>query len=57
MEKAGNYSYAIAIMILPLYGALYATREAEKRLETSGYEWAPRAAWWRAGFPWNCNAA
>src|ERR1700730_2141589 len=23
MEKAGNYSYAIAIMVVPLYGGLY----------------------------------
>jgi uncharacterized membrane protein YdcZ (DUF606 family) len=23
VEKAGNYSYAIAIMVVPLYGGLY----------------------------------
>jgi hypothetical protein len=32
MEKAGNYSYAIAVMILPLYGGLYVSALVAERV-------------------------
>jgi HEPN domain-containing protein len=33
VERLGNYAYALAVMVLPLYGGLYATNELARHLE------------------------
>lgn len=43
-ERVGNYLYAFAIIVLPLYGALYLSSLIAQRLEGSRFELAVRAA-------------
>jgi HEPN domain-containing protein len=39
MEKCGNYSYALAVMVLPLYGALYVSSLAAELLGEAHIAW------------------
>jgi hypothetical protein len=45
-EKLGNYSYGVASMILPLYGALFLTSMLAEQMEKSTRAWAVRVAPW-----------
>jgi hypothetical protein len=45
-EKLGNYSYSLAAMILPLYGALFLTEIGAEQMGKSTWAWAVRAARW-----------
>lgn len=42
-ERIGNYSYALALMVPPLYAAVYATEEVAKRVDRPELAWAARA--------------
>jgi hypothetical protein len=39
MEKSGNYAYALAVMVLPLYGALYLSNLAAEHLGQAHLAW------------------
>jgi HEPN domain-containing protein len=40
MEKAGNYCYALAILVLPFYGALFLSNLAAEQLGQAHLAWA-----------------
>jgi HEPN domain-containing protein len=52
LEKLGNYSYALAIMVLPLYGALYLSSLLAERLGQSHWAWAAPAVALGLGVTW-----
>jgi hypothetical protein len=54
MERLGNYSYALALMVVPLYGALWGAGAVAKRFQLEHLAWVALglgalwllAAWW-----------
>src|SRR5438128_9757389 len=52
LERLGNCSYALAIMVLPLYGALYLSSRLADRLEQSHWAWAAPAVAFGLGVIW-----
>jgi HEPN domain-containing protein len=52
LEKLGNYSYALAIVIGPLYGALYVSSLAADRIGQSHLAWSAPAVALGAGIGW-----
>jgi hypothetical protein len=52
LEKLGNYCYALAIMVLPLYGGLYLSSLLADRLGQSHWAWATPAVALGLGAAW-----
>lgn len=52
MERLGNYSYALSILVLPLYAALYGSHLLAVRFEESSLHWAPTAVAAGLGVLW-----
>jgi HEPN domain-containing protein len=52
LEKLGNYSYALAVMVLPLYGGLYLSSLLADQLGQSHWAWAAPAAALSLGIGW-----
>jgi HEPN domain-containing protein len=52
LEKLGNYSYALAVMVLPLYGGLYLSSLLADRLDQSHWAWAAPAVALGLGLAW-----
>jgi hypothetical protein len=52
LEKLGNYAYALAIMVLPLYGALYLSGLLADWLGQSHWAWAAPAVAAGLGIAW-----
>jgi hypothetical protein len=52
MERTGNYAYAIAIMVLPLYGGLYLAHLLAERFEATELNWAAPGVALGVGAAW-----
>jgi hypothetical protein len=52
LEKLGNYSYALAVMVLPLYGGLYLSSLLADRLGQSHWAWAAPTVALGLGLAW-----
>ncbi len=52
LEKLGNYAYALAIMVLPLYGGLYLSSLLADWLGQSHWAWAAPAVALGLGIAW-----
>jgi MFS family permease len=52
LEMLGNYSYALAIMVLPLFGGLYLSSLLADRLGESHWAWAAPAVALGLGIGW-----
>jgi HEPN domain-containing protein len=52
LEKLGNYSYALAVLVLPLFGALYLSSLLADRLNQSHWAWAAPAVALGLGVTW-----
>jgi hypothetical protein len=52
LEKLGNYSYAIAVLLLPLYGGLYLSSLLADRLDETHLAWAAPAVAIGLGIGW-----
>jgi HEPN domain-containing protein len=52
LEKLGNYSYALAVMVLPLYGGLYLSSLLADSLGQSHWAWAAPAVALGLGAAW-----
>jgi MFS family permease len=52
MERTGNYAYAIAVMVLPLYGGLYLAHLLADRFEATELNWAAPGVALGVGAAW-----